>query len=382
MNRIFSPYRETKHTTKFVAMGAILALAIFASTFSAKASLLPSYAEQKAFAQTSNQSDPLFVTDFADDTVKVVNTTSHTGTVFIPRNDEEGNYRLKGPAGVIAVGNTLYVINQNVATGKNGEIIKFDKSTGAFAGYLVKNNDKDAPWAPRGAVLSPDGESLYVASFEGKNSTESGNIENLDMTPGSILKYSISTGALQGRFAPPENLLGQFNDEFHPRGLVFHDGKLYISVMDDQFVDRVAGHVIRFDPSTSTFDSSFVISDVNLHRPEGLVFAPDGKLWVTSFRATTSDVDRLIAFDVSNNVTKADEIALYSANEPRVFAQAILFGPGGSLFVPMSNTGELRSYNVSTHAQTIITPAGAPLKGPQYLSFGKTNPSTLDYNTQ
>ena len=73
---------------------------------------------------------------------------------------------------------------------------------------------------------------------------------------------------------------------------------------------------------------------------------------------------------------------------PCSFAQALLFGPGGHLYVPISNTGAVRNYNVRAEkCQTegncpfaeLKQTQGAELEGPQYLTFTKTNPGTLAY---
>ena len=60
----------------------------------------------------------------------------------------------------------------------------------------------------------------------------------------------------------------------------------------------------------------------DLHRPEGLVFGPDGRLYVTSFRADATDTDTIL---VLNAATRAltDEIVLDQVGQPRAFAQAL-----------------------------------------------------------
>ena len=345
----------------------------------------------QAAAQTAPTTtpDPLFISDNGDNTIKVINTADGTGSVFIPKTDAGQNYVLKGPKGIIAVGNTLYVANQFANTGANGEIIKFDKATGTFAGYLVKHSDKNAPYAPRGIVLSPDGNSIYVASYVSKGDKEQGENPHVHFTPGYISQYDITTGKLIKRYSTPAGFLGV--NEFNPRGLVFHGGKLYVSVTDDQFVDTSVGYVLSCTCSPSSNSWKIVVAsnkgnnyESGLHRPEGLVFSPDGEqLWVTSFRRLNSDgsivdPDQLIAYNPTTGA-KVDSILLYQSDQPRAFSQAIVFGPEGKLFVPITNTGELRSYDVSDHTYSVITSAGSPLQVPFYLSFGNTNPSTLDY---
>jgi len=90
------------------------------------------------------------------------------------------------------------------------------------------------------------------------------------------------------------------------------------------------------------------------------------------------------------------------SNDPqaRAFAQALLFGPEGLLYVPITgsgpfitgppntpfgySTGAVRRYNVRTRKR--VTPdfvlpflQQGPLQQPWYLTFGKTDPATLAY---
>jgi hypothetical protein len=73
---------------------------------------------------------------------------------------------------------------------------------------------------------------------------------------------------------------------------------------------------------------------------------------------------------------------LYQPGQPRAFAQALLFGPAGKLYVPISGggptTGEIRRYDVLTKTFDIFVKSGI-LGSPFYLTFGGTNPATLAY---
>jgi sugar lactone lactonase YvrE len=155
------------------------------------------------------------------------------------------------------------------------------------------------------------------------------------------------------------------------------DDKLYVSSLRDS---GVGGWVLRFNPDGSFVDS--FIADTGgidqLNRPEGLVFGPDGNLYITSFRFNSNDTDSIRIYNSDGHHLK--DIDLYQVGENRVYAQALLFGPDGKLFVPISNTGELRSYDINNYAKTDYTLDGAnQLLNPWYLTFENTDPHTLNY---
>jgi hypothetical protein len=141
----------------------------------------------------------------------------------------------------------------------------------------------------------------------------------------------------------------------------------------------------------------------DFNRPEGLVFGPDGKnLYVTSFAkfgATgqlTSDKILIFAGPASSSPTPGTfltKIDLDQLGQQRAYAQALLFGPGGRLFVPITTpmgrfSGQVRRYNVSnlnTISFDIFVPSSSkqnsPLGSSWYLTFGNTNPATLNYTS-
>ncbi|MEH7612079.1 Vgb family protein [Gottfriedia acidiceleris] len=319
------------------------------------------------------RNDFLYIGDGSDNTVKTFD--AKTGR-FLGSFVASNCNCLFGPRGLIFDhrGNLL-VTNQNVGQPQNGDVLKFNGQTGSFLGELVHSADPNSPFAPRGIVLSKHNV-LYVADI--------GDVE------GEVRMYNGTTGTFIGKldhsgFSP-----------FHPRGLVFGpDGLLYVSAFD--FLDGKKGWVLRFDTKTNKFLDVFISDDdiKDLHRPEGLVFGPDGNLYITSFRKDVNDTDKIL---IVNRRTRKllDKIDLYTVGQPRAFAQALLFGPDGKLFVPITgpgpitgeplgpDTGSVRRYNVHHHLKTFdefVLPAlvGGPLGEPWYLTFGKTNPATLAY---
>lgn len=217
-----------------------------------------------------------------------------------------------------------------------------------------------------------------------------------NLPPGRLLAYDARTGKLLREFNPntfPKNF--PFPINFHPRGLVIGpNGLLYVASLPDVRPTsfRLGGQILVFDPETFDFLGVFV-NDLNeegeighLNRPDSLVFSPDGKLYVTSFRASEDDSDSIRIYDGHTGVF-LNKIELYTPPSPpaaRAFAQGILFGPGGKLFIAIAGgdgttVGRIWTYDVKT--KTLDEFAEVPtLPTLWYITFGKTNPGTLAYD--
>ena len=306
----------------------------------------------------------LFVGDGQNDTVEAVDAGSgkHLGT-FVHSSIDTGTYKIVGPRGIIFAGNVMLVVNQNVNQPFPGEILKFDADTGAFIGALVPSSDPHAPFAPRGIVAGPDG-TIYVA--------DAGNFDNVH--PGRVERFDA-----QGNFLGQLNPSG-FGAGFFPRGLVFGpDGYLYVSVTGNLAAgDRGSGYILRFNPLTGAFVDVVVSQSQGLHRPEGLVFGPNGHLYVTSF-LFGADKDAILRF--STGGVLQGSLPLYPDGAPRVFAQALLFGPQGDLLVGITSGTGVRRYSAAANfgTYTSLPVKGNSLNQPWYLTFRATNPSTLAY---
>jgi DNA-binding beta-propeller fold protein YncE len=333
------------------------------------------------------EADSLYIGDGDDNSVKRFDaaTGAYLGTFVAP-----GSGGLLGPRGLIFTRGRLYVANQNVDQEFGGEILRYRRSDGQFVDALVPCNpnppldracDPNAPFAPRGLIrgLLP---TVYVADL-GDFAAHPGAVKQYDAEIGHFISDLDSTG---------------FSAAFFPRGLVFGpDRRIYVSVVGNLVTgDVLSGYVLRFNPLTGRFVDVFTSHlaggcAADLHRPEGLVFGPDGKLYVTAFRADATDTDKILIF--SGKGQCLDKIDLDQVGEPRAFAQALLFGPGGSLFVPINNagqpstnpfTGEVRRYDVTDSSfphDIFVDPSaeGGPLRQPWYLTFGATDPRTLKY---
>lgn len=300
---------------------------------------------------------------------------------FVP----PGDHGLLGPRGLIFTKGSLYLVNQNVDTDFAGEVFRYNRDTAKFIDAVVDRNDPNPPFGPRGMIRGK-GETLYIADLGGDS--------------GAVKKYDLKTGKFLGDF----DITGFNHPElFYPRGIVQGpDGLIYVSVFTQPGDgDGLKGYVLRFNRHGKFVDEfpshTAAGCAVHLHRPEGLVFGPDEKLYITAFRANPSDNDKILVFDIKKGecVDKIDlaqptmDAAGVDHPENRAYGQALLFGPNGRLFVPITggapyvHSGEVRSYNVKNKTYKVIIPAfinNGPLEYPWYLTFGKTDPRTLEYN--
>src|SRR5262249_33761448 len=208
-----------------------------------------------------------------------------------------------------------------------------------------------------------------------------------DGSPGRIAIYDADSGKFKGELVPSPTV---FAEQFNPRGVVFGpDGNLYVSVFNT--TNPRAGAVLRYGPATGAWsvvatNNGDGIADPgenqSLHRPEGIVFGPDGNIYVTSYRADATDNDKILVLNPATGA-QIDEIDTDAVGGPRAYGQGLLFGPGGGLFVPITtigvpDSGTVRRYDVSTKTYDVFVDHG-PLVQPWYLTFGRTDPATLDY---
>jgi hypothetical protein len=308
--------------------------------------------------------DVLYVGDGADNSVQRFDAT--TG-VSLGAEVAPGAGGLNGPRGLLFRNRgQLLVVDQNVNEPNPGEVLRYNGPTGTFLDNVVLQTDPNAPFAPRGMVLGPN-HILYVA--------DDGNLDGI--TLGRVARFNGETGAFLGDLQHPG-----FTGDFYARGVVLGpDGLLYASIRN---IAPTGGEIMRWDPATGDFLGSFVTSNAvnDLNRPEGVAFGPDGNLYVCSFRANSHDTDKVLEFDGQTGAYLG-KIDLDAVGQPRAFAQALLFGPGGRLFVPITgggpDTGAVRSYDVTTRTFTNFVAPGT-LGQPWYLTFGNTDPATLAYN--
>lgn len=332
--------------------------------------------------QLFSRSEALLVGEGINNSVAAIEVRSGAAVGTFVQPSAGVSYQTFGPRGLLCVNNSLLVVNQNVDTPFNGEVLSFDLNTGVFTGKRVPSSNPNAPYAPRG-MISGSNNVLYVADVGGFDGVHPGRIARYN-SAGTFLGNVVTTG---------------LPVPFYPMGVVIGpDGLLYVSGVGDFSQGSINGYIFRFQFNAGIQNYQYLNTVVastaanyygpGLHSPEGIVFGPDGKIYVTSFYASFYDslgnavVDRdaILVFNTSGQKV-APPIYLYATNETRAFAQTMLFGPRGDLFVPLSSDRGVRRYSASSNYQqfTLLPTTGASPVQPWYLTFRATNPSTLAY---
>lgn len=141
-----------------------------------------------------------------------------------------------------------------------------------------------------------------------------------------------------------------------PQGILFSpDGLLYMT-------DAVANRVLVFDADGEQVDE--IGADTGLFGPTGMEIGPDGGLFVASF--FTSSV---IRYDRAGNVV--DEIDGGGLNGPALVGpEDIAFGPDGHMFVSSLGANRVLEYDPSGQYIGSIGD-GAPLSSPWGMAFGR-----------
>jgi outer membrane protein assembly factor BamB len=156
-----------------------------------------------------------------------------------------------------------------------------------------------------------------------------------------VAKYDASTGSYLGQLDT-----SGFAGTFQPRGLVFGpDGALYVTGFDAETFDTIdpAGYIFRFDLMNNSFrviaanngDKQVQVGEQSdLHNPEGIVFGSDGRIYVTSNQSNTNTKILVMNPDTGRLL---DSIPIAdNSNFASVTAEALIFGPQGNLYIPIT----------------------------------------------
>jgi hypothetical protein len=265
--------------------------------------------------------------------------------------------------------------------GHSANVLRYDGTTGAFRGIFADGGEVTSP---RGILFGPDG-NLYVANGKG---------------PGTVLRFNGKTGAFLDNFVPTGS-----GGLTHPSFMVFgpdgqNDGRLdlYVNAADDNTV-------LRYDGTTGAFKGVFVPGGTGgLTFPLGLVFGPDGDLYVASSNIGAGSPDFLpgsiLRFEGPAGPNPGVLLGAFvpAGRGGLTSPIALLFGPDAngdgiqdlyvsscvlkSNFQAQPGTSAVLRFDGVTGAflGTFVAPDSGGLRFPSAMTFTETDPTTLNYN--
>jgi sugar lactone lactonase YvrE len=311
----------------------------------------------------------LLVTSYGNDSVmRYAKTTGnplpsdgHTGATFVG----EGESPLSTPLDILYTPDGYLLVD----SAEDNDILRYDGQTGQYLSLLVPPSTPNLA-GPTGMIFSPDGTALFVASV--------GNHE--------VLRFDYANGVASNPAVfisdPAINL---------PAALVFGpDGNLYVGSLNNSSVER-------YDPTGAPLPApgqtgaDFVPSGSGgLNRTAGVVFGPDGNLYVSS--ETSSEVMRYdgttgdpLPGDGQSGAVFIPQVN--GLNQPA----GMVFGPGSKPGPHMPRGFDLYVVNIQSNnivrfdgttgnfVSEFIPDGSGGLSHPRDVTFGNTDPSSLDY---
>lgn len=252
-----------------------------------------------------------------------------------------------------AVGNLL------VTSWQTNNVREFSSTTGLAVGSGIFA----AVNSPRGIVLNPTNNIIYVAS-EGNS--------NIQMFTTS----GASAGTITG------------NDIWVPMGMtVDSSGNLYVANSD--YNNPASGRtninaILRFKPDGTPFPATGRSAAVfvapgsgGLLTPNGVTIGPDGDLYVSS-----QDTDQVLQFVGPGKAGEGNFVKVFASGNNLDYPYGLLWGPDGNLYVSSRNTDRILRFNsagtplpASGKSGADFIPAGDPsgLTAPDGLFFDDAN---------
>lgn len=137
--------------------------------------------------------------------------------------------------------------------------------------------------------------------------------------------------------------------------------KLLVSSFD-------SGEILAIDPQSGAV-TTFVAPGTGLSRPTGIVFGPDGNLYVGN--STTAGA----VFRFNGTTGTLIDAFIPAGSGGLVFPEQILFGPEGNLYIASNDPGgnhSIKRYDGATGAfiDTFVTPGSGGLHTPLGMTFG------------
>jgi hypothetical protein len=323
----------------------------------------------------------LLVTDF--DTQSVLRYNEGSGAfvdTFVPRSSDG----LRQPFAVLygPHDHNLYVSSGIFGgPGHLKAIQRYDSVTGAFLGEFA---DSTHLTSPRGIIFGPEG-NLYVADGNG-------DADGSGINDGRIVRYNGVTGAFMDEFVP----ISRNGNMSHPTGLVFGPSVEDHSRLDLYVTNAYLNNsVLRFNGLTGAFLGEFVASGSGgLDHPGGLVFGPDGSLYVSQYGSSNPVISH---FEGPSGAHPGTYLGNFvpAGSGGLGNPQSLLFGPDANgdgrqdlYVVSVRSSGQqhehtacVKRYDGVTGAfiDTFVAVNAGGLNDPNFMTFTDTDPTTLAY---
>jgi hypothetical protein len=216
----------------------------------------------------------------------------------------------------------------------SNSVKKFDATTGAYLGMAMSLGGTKT-LGINGLIIDHNHDLLVVNQNTG--------------TPynGAVLRYNATTGADLGPLVPQTDP----NGPWAPRGIVIgKDGKLYVADMGE--VDAPPpGYIDRFNATTGAYIDQLTAPGLPVtFQPRGMVFGPDGLLYVTNYEDYASNgtgqagLGSILRFDTSKPPASAYLGQFVnrdgsSGGPPLLSPEGLTFGPNGDLYALTNGHG-------------------------------------------
>jgi DNA-binding beta-propeller fold protein YncE len=219
--------------------------------------------------------------------------------------------------------------------------------------------------------------SLVAAAYGGL--TEQGGSAHdyllvADFNRDAVRRYDGATGAFIDNFVPKH--VGGMNQ---PWGVLFgpHDHNLYVSTGEFGGPGQHKG-ILRYDGNTGAFIDNFTVGG-NLASPRGIIFGPDGNLYVADRKFIGKDWQlegRVARFHGTTGAYLGDFVPLGSGGLS--IPTQLVFGPSVEdvgqldLYVVSSGTDNILRYDGTSGAflGEFVASGSGGLQGPVTMTFG------------
>jgi sugar lactone lactonase YvrE len=223
----------------------------------------------------------------------------------------------------------LYVTNQNTS-----EVLRYNGNTGAFKDVFVAAGSGGLS-APADLRFGPGGD-LFVSSLGGTQ----------------VLRFDGTTGASEGAFTH-----GAGDPLMQPNVIRFHsDGMLYVSSLGTASVER-------YDGTTGAYVDSFITpGSGGLLGATAHAFGPDGNFYIADVLA--GDVRRYDGFSgAPMGVFAAGPIIDPMSGDNVTYPTGLMFAPDGFLYVTSQGAASVLKYSYDATSATFtgtFIPTGTP----------------------